>query len=109
MYPVRWWTHRCQGNGRRWSRQRLPLPGERLASASRLLSRRRRTILEGEIHVITPRREGHAGQTGMFPGTGPNGRVRVLSVIGTRPEAIKMAPVVRELEDDPERFESRVC
>lgn len=34
--------------------------------------------------------------------------VRVLSVFGTRPEAIKMAPVVRRLAADA-RFESRVC
>ncbi|MEP7175835.1 MAG: UDP-N-acetylglucosamine 2-epimerase (non-hydrolyzing) [Gemmatimonadales bacterium] len=35
--------------------------------------------------------------------------IRVLSVFGTRPEAIKMAPVVRALRDQPERFESLVC
>jgi UDP-N-acetylglucosamine 2-epimerase (non-hydrolysing) len=35
--------------------------------------------------------------------------MRVLSVFGTRPEAIKMAPVVRELEKYPDRIESRVC
>jgi len=34
--------------------------------------------------------------------------VRVLSVFGTRPEAIKMAPVVRALEERP-GFVSRVC
>jgi len=34
--------------------------------------------------------------------------MRVLSVYGTRPEAIKMAPVVLQLESDP-RFESFVC
>ena len=33
---------------------------------------------------------------------------RVLTVFGTRPEAIKMAPVVLELKND-KRFESRVC
>jgi UDP-N-acetylglucosamine 2-epimerase (non-hydrolysing) len=33
---------------------------------------------------------------------------RVLSVFGTRPEAIKMAPVVRQLAQDP-RFDSRIC
>lgn len=33
---------------------------------------------------------------------------RVLSVFGTRPEAIKMAPVVRALEQSPE-FDSEVC
>jgi UDP-N-acetylglucosamine 2-epimerase (non-hydrolysing) len=33
---------------------------------------------------------------------------RVLVVFGTRPEAIKMAPLVRTLADD-ERFESKVC
>jgi len=35
-------------------------------------------------------------------------KARVLSVIGTRPEAIKMAPLVRLLATQP-RFESRVC
>jgi UDP-N-acetylglucosamine 2-epimerase (non-hydrolysing) len=34
---------------------------------------------------------------------------RVLTVIGTRPEAIKLAPVVRELARRPDRFQSRVC
>lgn len=34
--------------------------------------------------------------------------IKVLSIFGTRPEAIKMAPVVRELEDRPE-IESYVC
>jgi len=33
---------------------------------------------------------------------------RVLSVIGTRPEGIKMAPLVRQLAEDP-RFESKLC
>jgi UDP-N-acetylglucosamine 2-epimerase (non-hydrolysing) len=35
--------------------------------------------------------------------------IRVLSVFGTRPEAIKMAPVIRELSKHSERFQSRVC
>ncbi len=35
--------------------------------------------------------------------------IKVLSVFGTRPEAIKMAPVVRELEKHPDRIVSRVC
>jgi UDP-N-acetylglucosamine 2-epimerase (non-hydrolysing) len=34
--------------------------------------------------------------------------MKVLSIFGTRPEAIKMAPVIRALKRD-ERFESRVC
>ena len=34
--------------------------------------------------------------------------MKVLTVFGTRPEAIKLAPVIRELERHPE-FESRVC
>jgi len=33
----------------------------------------------------------------------------VLSVIGTRPEAIKMAPVVRELDQYPDQIRSVVC
>ena len=36
-------------------------------------------------------------------------RCRVLSVFGTRPEAIKMAPVVGELARFPDAFDSRVC
>jgi UDP-N-acetylglucosamine 2-epimerase (non-hydrolysing) len=35
--------------------------------------------------------------------------IRVLSVFGTRPEAIKMAPVVHALQRAPTRFESLVC
>ena len=35
--------------------------------------------------------------------------IRVLSVFGTRPEAIKMAPVVRALLAAPDRFDSHVC
>lgn len=35
-------------------------------------------------------------------------KIKVMSVFGTRPEAIKMAPLVKKLEKD-ERFESIVC
>jgi UDP-N-acetylglucosamine 2-epimerase (non-hydrolysing) len=35
--------------------------------------------------------------------------IRVLSVLGTRPEAIKLAPVVRALAARPAEFESLVC
>ncbi len=35
--------------------------------------------------------------------------ITVLSVIGTRPEAIKMAPVVKELKKHPDRIRSLVC
>jgi len=34
---------------------------------------------------------------------------KILSVFGTRPEAIKMAPVVKELEKHPDVFASKVC
>jgi UDP-N-acetylglucosamine 2-epimerase (non-hydrolysing) len=34
--------------------------------------------------------------------------MRVLSVFGTRPEAIKMAPIVKALSKD-DSFEARVC
>ncbi len=34
---------------------------------------------------------------------------KILSIFGTRPEAIKMAPVIKELERHPDRFESLVC
>lgn len=36
-------------------------------------------------------------------------KIKVLTVFGTRPEAIKMAPLVKELERQPEVFESIVC
>ncbi len=36
-------------------------------------------------------------------------RCRVLVVMGTRPEAIKLAPVVRSLRSRPDFFETRVC
>ncbi len=35
--------------------------------------------------------------------------MRILAVIGTRPEAIKMAPVVAELRRRPERFDVALC
>ncbi|MBR5731596.1 MAG: UDP-N-acetylglucosamine 2-epimerase (non-hydrolyzing) [Firmicutes bacterium] len=38
----------------------------------------------------------------------PNDAVRLLAVFGTRPEAVKMAPLIRLLKEDP-RFECRVC
>src|SRR5450759_4498209 len=34
---------------------------------------------------------------------------RILIVFGTRPEAIKMAPVVKEFQKHPNRFETIVC
>ena len=34
---------------------------------------------------------------------------KILIVFGTRPEAIKMAPVVRVFKSDPEHFETKVC
>jgi len=41
---------------------------------------------------------------------GDRGRmIRVLCIVGTRPEAIKMAPVVQELSRQGQRFEVRVC
>ena len=35
--------------------------------------------------------------------------IKVLSVFGTRPEAIKLAPVIRELRDHPGHVVSKVC
>lgn len=37
------------------------------------------------------------------------GKIKVLSVFGTRPEAIKMAPVIMELKKHEDEFESIVC
>lgn len=35
-------------------------------------------------------------------------KIKVMSIFGTRPEAIKMAPLVLALEKEPETFESTV-
>ena len=35
--------------------------------------------------------------------------LKVLSILGTRPEAIKLAPVIRELAGHPDQIVSRVC
>jgi len=35
--------------------------------------------------------------------------MKILSVFGTRPEAIKMAPVIKRIEARPEKFQSVVC
>ena len=36
-------------------------------------------------------------------------RLHVLTVLGTRPEAIKLAPVIRELGRHRDEFKTRVC
>src|SRR5574344_288679 len=36
-------------------------------------------------------------------------KIKILSVFGTRPEAIKMAPIILELQKYPEIFENIVC
>ena len=36
-------------------------------------------------------------------------KIQILSVFGTRPEAIKMVPVLREFKKHPEKISSRVC
>lgn len=35
--------------------------------------------------------------------------IKVLTIMGTRPEAIKLAPVIMKLRERPDTFESRVC
>ena len=35
--------------------------------------------------------------------------MKILSVFGTRPEAIKMAPVIKRIEAHPEKFQSVLC
>ncbi|TBL72945.1 non-hydrolyzing UDP-N-acetylglucosamine 2-epimerase [Paenibacillus thalictri] len=36
-------------------------------------------------------------------------KIKVVTIFGTRPEAIKMAPLIKELEKYPEQIESLVC
>lgn len=35
--------------------------------------------------------------------------LKILAVVGTRPEAVKMAPLIRRLKEDPRRFRVRLC
>ncbi len=37
------------------------------------------------------------------------GKIKVMTIFGTRPEAIKMAPLVKELEKNSDKIESKVC
>jgi len=39
----------------------------------------------------------------------PSALLKVLTVFGTRPEAVKLGPVIRELARHPDRIASRVC
>jgi UDP-N-acetylglucosamine 2-epimerase (non-hydrolysing) len=41
--------------------------------------------------------------------TTPTKKKKILLVFGTRPEAIKMAPLVKEFQKHPEKFETIVC
>ncbi len=36
-------------------------------------------------------------------------KLRIITIFGTRPEAVKMAPVVKRLRDFPDQIESCVC
>ena len=45
----------------------------------------------------------------MTRGRGEGARLKILSVFGTRPEAIKLAPVIRELRRRPDRVVCKVC
>ena len=36
-------------------------------------------------------------------------KIKVLTIFGTRPEAIKMAPLVKEIEKNSDKLESIVC
>jgi len=35
--------------------------------------------------------------------------MKLLSIFGTRPEAIKMAPAIKALEKHPAKFQSLIC
>jgi UDP-N-acetylglucosamine 2-epimerase (non-hydrolysing) len=54
-------------------------------------------LLEKELFLVS-----------LSSGATDNSRFRILSVFGTRPEAIKMAPLVSKLADD-NRLDARIC
>jgi UDP-N-acetylglucosamine 2-epimerase (non-hydrolysing) len=43
------------------------------------------------------------------PSIGHSAALKVLVVLGTRPEAIKMAPIIKAMRQRPESFECRLC
>ena len=45
----------------------------------------------------------------MTTGQGEGARLKILSVFDMRPEAIKLAPVIRELRRRPDRVVCKVC
>lgn len=47
--------------------------------------------------------------TKALSGAGTPERPRILAVVGTRPEVIKMAPVIRALSQEPTPFEIQLC
>ncbi|HHZ00851.1 MAG TPA: UDP-N-acetylglucosamine 2-epimerase (non-hydrolyzing), partial [Tissierellia bacterium] len=36
-------------------------------------------------------------------------KIKVLIIFGTRPEAVKMAPIVKALKKNPDAFVSKIC
>ncbi len=36
-------------------------------------------------------------------------RIKVLVIFGTRPEAVKMAPIIKSLKNDEENFDTKIC
>ena len=69
-----------------------------------LLARSSRAVLEHGFRFVTMQSLAERLQAGAAASM-----IRVLSVFGTRPEAIKMAPVVQRLRRPPARFQSVVC
>ena len=84
-------------------------PGVKKAMHELLLKRPQFEVVavnfEGWIRQYLPAesREGLAGLTGSAH------KLTILSVFGTRPEAIKMAPVIKELGRYPDRVRSVIC
>src|SRR6476660_1759286 len=77
-----------------------------LASLTAVRSQEGRTLQEALKGRTRDRLSGFSETREESLNTNPN---KVIVVIGTRPEAIKLAPVVLELERHRTHFETKIC
>src|SRR6185295_5608473 len=82
--------------------------GEDTADPQRLIlaqpANRERPLARRRFHVG----EGRASDARRLPESGRRMKRKILVVLGTRPEAVKLAPVIEALKSD-RRLETRIC
>jgi len=66
-------------------------------------------VVHGGAELILSLNQIYSSVAGLAADRGKEGSLKILSIFGTRPEAIKMAPVVKALKNHPDRITSIVC